>query len=66
MKDEWNLGDGIANVCNSVMRKLNHAGYQLEDRNRTIINIESYEATVLTWAMSEYMRRRKIEAENEE
>ena len=61
MRDNWNLGDGIGNVCNSALRKLHRAGHQLEDRNRTIINVESYEVTAMIWAISEYMRRRKIE-----
>ena len=51
----WNLGDGLENVCNSVMRKLDHAGYVLEERNRTIINLDSYEVTAMIWAMNEYI-----------
>ena len=54
----WNLGDGLPNVCNSVMRKLQYAGYQLESRNRTIVNLESYEVTAMIWALTEYMKRR--------
>ena len=54
----WNLGDGLPNVCNSVMRKLQYAGYQLESRNRTIVNLESYEVTAMVWALTEYMKRR--------
>lgn len=34
---EWNLGNGLRNVCQNVMRKLNYAGWQLENRERTII-----------------------------
>lgn len=55
----WNLGDGIGNVCQSVMDKLNHADYQLESRERAIINLDSYEVTVLEWAMHKYMAERK-------
>ena len=54
-KELWNLGDGLENVCNSVMRKLHHAGYVLEERNRTIINLDSYEVTAMIWAMNEYI-----------
>ena len=35
-RELWNLGDGLENVCNSVMRKLHYAGHVLEERNRTI------------------------------
>ena len=55
MSESWNLGDGLKNVCNSAMRKLQYAGYQLEERNKTIINVDSYEVTVLIWALNEYM-----------
>ena len=55
MSEAWNLGDGLENVCNSVMRKLRYAGHQLEERNKTIINVDSYEVTVLIWALNEYM-----------
>lgn len=58
MSESWNLGDGLENVCNSAMRKLQYAGHQLEERNKTIINVDSYEVTALIWALSEYMRRR--------
>lgn len=54
-KELWNLGDGLENVCNSVMRKLHHAGHVLEERNRTIINLDSYEVTAMIWAMNEYI-----------
>lgn len=60
MNEEWNLGGGLANVCNSVMRKLHYAGRQLEERNRTIVNMESYEVTAMIWALDEYMRRRQM------
>ena len=58
MNEEWNLGGGLANVCNSAMRKLHYAGHQLEERNRTIVNLESYEVTAMIWALTEYMKRR--------
>ena len=51
----WNIGDGLENVCKSVMRKLHYAGHVLEERNRTIINLDSYEVTAMIWAMNEYM-----------
>ena len=60
MGEEWNLGDGLENVCNSVMRKLRYAGHQLEERNKTIINVDSYEVTALIWALSEYMHDRRF------
>ena len=59
-KEPWNLGDGLENVCNSVMRKLHSAGYRLEERNRTIINIDSYEVTAMIWAMNKYMHNRQF------
>ena len=55
MSESWNLGDGLENVCNSVMRKLQYASHQLEERNKTIINVDSYEATALILALNEYM-----------
>lgn len=60
MNEKWNLGDGLENVCNSVMRKLRYASHQLEERERTIINMDSYENTVLIWALSEYMHDGKF------
>lgn len=53
--EPWNLGDGLSNVCNSVMRKLDYALFQLDDRNRTIINLDSYEAMAMYYAMKKYM-----------
>lgn len=58
---EWNLGDGLRNVCQNVMRKLNYAGWQLENRERTIINLDSYEVTALIWALDKYMKDKGIE-----
>lgn len=62
-KKEWNLGDGLPNVCKSILRKLNAAGWRLEIKENTIINIESYETTVMFWAMYEYMEKRGIKHE---
>lgn len=61
MKEEWNLKDGLENVCNSVLSKLFYAAYQLEDRKRTIINLDSYEVTVLIRSLDEYMKGEKHE-----
>lgn len=61
---EWNLGDGLRNVCQSVMRKLNYAGWQLENRERTIINLDSYEVTALIRALDKYMKDKGIEKWN--
>lgn len=61
---DWNLGDGLPNVANSIRRKLSYAGHQLEERERTILNVDSYEVTVLVWALSEYMERKGIEHED--
>ena len=55
MNDAWNLGDGLENVCRSVLRKLYYAGAQTEERTRTIINLDSYEITAMIRAMNEYM-----------
>ncbi len=55
MSKAWNLGDGYENVCRSCLRKLHYAGHQTEERERTIINLDSYEITALIRAMSEYM-----------
>lgn len=60
MNESWNLGDGLENVCNSVMRKLRYAGHQLEERNKTIINVDSYEVTALIWALNEYIHSKRL------
>jgi hypothetical protein len=60
-KELWNLGDGLENVCNSVMRKLHYADHVLEERNRTIINLDSYEVTAMIWALDDYMEGAKDE-----
>ena len=55
MSDAWNLGDGLENVCRSVLRKAHYASHQVEERSRTIINLDTYEITALIWAMNEYI-----------
>lgn len=64
-KKEWNLGDGLPNVCESVMRKLNGAGWRLENMPRTIINVDSYEEITMHRAMVEYMEKRGIKVNGE-
>lgn len=59
-KELWNLDDGLENVCNSVIRKLYYAGHVLEERNRTIINLDSYEVTAMIWAMDDYIHSGKF------
>lgn len=56
--EKWNLGDGLENVCKSCLRKLEYAGFQTEERERTIINLDSYEITAMIWAIQKYMRER--------
>lgn len=62
VKEPWNLreDDGLPNVYESIRRKLHYSGYQLEERSRTIINIESYEHTILTWALSEWAENHNV------
>jgi len=55
MSDAWNLGDGLENVCRSVLRKAYYASHQTEEKPRTIINLDSYEITALIRAMNEYI-----------
>lgn len=64
-KKNWNLGDGLQNVCESVMRKLNGAGWRLENGPRTIMNVDTYEVTVMVWAMRDYMEKRGIKVNGE-
>ena len=59
----WNLGDGLQNVCESVMRKLNGAGWRLENGPRTILNVDSYEVIVMYRAMVEYMEKRGMKTD---
>ena len=49
------LGDGLENVCRSVLRKAHYASHQTEEKPRTIINLDAYEITALIWAMNEYI-----------
>ena len=60
MNEPYNLGDGLKNVCESIMDKLQYAGYTLESRNRTIINVDSYQVTALINALERYMREKGI------
>lgn len=62
-KKNWNLGDGLQNVCESVMRKLNDAGWRLENGPRTIINVDSYEEITMHRAMVEYMEKRGMKTD---
>ena len=62
-RKDWNLGTGLPNVCESVMRKLDGAGWRLENGPRTILNVDSYEVTVMYRAMQEYMEKREIKHE---
>lgn len=66
MSENWNLGSGLGNVCKSVMEKLRYAGFQLEERDRIIINVDSYEVTAMIWAMREYQRRHDLMEGNED
>ena len=59
IKKEWDLGDNIGKVYESVRKKLSYAGYQLEERDRTIINLDTYEVTVLCWALSSYFQKKE-------
>ena len=54
MSDDYNLGSGLENVCRGILRKLYYASNQLEDRERTIINVNTYEVTALIWALDEF------------
>lgn len=60
MKEPWNLDDGLGNICASVLSKMHHASYQLEakDKDRTIVNLDTYEITAIAWAI-ERMRNDK-------
>ena len=55
MKEPWNLGEGLENVCRTTLRRLHYASYQTEERPRTIINVDSYQITVLIWALQDYI-----------
>ena len=61
-KEPWNLSDeGKKNIIESLKRKLSIAGYHLEcdERPNTIINIDSYEHTILCWALQELKEKEK-------
>lgn len=64
-KDNYNLGDGIKNVFATINNKLMGAGFRLESKDNTIININDYEHTLLVWALYEYAKQRGIKLEEE-
>lgn len=53
----WNLGDGLGNVAWSLLDKADATTWRLENSNRTIINVDSYEAIVMIRALSEYIEK---------
>ena len=61
-KEPWNIGEGLPNVIESLKNKLSAASYHIEcgKTGRAIINIDTYEHTILTWALQEYEDRRTI------
>jgi len=65
---EWNLGNGLPNVCKSIRDKLHYASHRLEciERDKTIINVDTYETTVLLWALGDYMQKHNLEEGAEE
>lgn len=62
---EWNLGNGLGNVCDTIRGKLHYASHTIEcnERGRTIINLDTYEVTALIWALSEYMDNHNLKGE---
>ena len=60
MKEPWNLDDGLGNVCAIVLSKMHHASRQLEvkDKDRTIVNLDTYEITAIAWAVEHYIKER--------
>lgn len=69
MDDEfvWNLSEyGQYNILKSLHEKMSRANANIEcsNRSRTIINIDSYEATIICWALQEYSE--KIESKLKE
>lgn len=53
----WNLSDiGQYNILKRLHEKMSRANYYLECSGRptTIINMDSYEATVICWALQKY------------
>lgn len=67
MSKEWNLGGGLVNVCESIRGKLHYASNRLEciERDKTIINVDSYEVTALIWALAEYMEKHNLKGAEE-
>lgn len=57
----WDLGPGLGNVAWSLLDKANSASWRLENNSRTIINIDSYESTVLIFVLSEYIEKYNLE-----
>ena len=66
MKTKWNLGDGLGNVCWSALDKLNDTSYQFEmlERKKALINLDSYEVMALISAMSDYIEKHGLKREN--
>lgn len=58
--NERNLGAGLNNLCNDLLDRLSYAGVQTESRSRTILNIDSYDITVLIHALKEYMIKKDV------
>ena len=58
-KEPWNLtDDGLPNIAESLKNKLNAASFRLEcGGGNTIINIDSYECTVLIWALQKLRKK---------
>lgn len=54
------------NVVWSLLDKANYAGWQLEDKSRAILNIDSYEDTVLIYALSEYIEKHNLKRVTDE
>lgn len=68
MKNDWNLGSGKPNVIQSLKNKLDAAGYHLEctsKNGRTILNIDTYEHTILCWALEAYNQPKECGTEME-
>ena len=65
-KGIWNIGNGLGNVAWSLLDKANYAGSQLEDKPRAILNIDSYEDTVLIYALSEYIEKHNLKKVTDE
>lgn len=58
---------GQKNIIENLFNKLAAASFRLECRNRTIINIDDYDKTIIYWALQEYYKElKKIEAADQE